>query len=326
MAQGPSNPRVTLAMPVFNGENFVEDALASLVSQSFDDLEVVITDNGSTDRTPEIVASFAERDPRVRYFRNSSNLGAAANYNRGLDLARGEFLKWCAHDDLIDPRHVEKLVTTLDANPSASLVYGRTICIDEDGEEIETVGAEAPELVSDNADERFYSAIVNAGTCFQIFGMYRTADLKKSTKHRPYYGSDRALLAEMALFGKHIRAPEAIFYNREHASRSINIADKVARSQWQNGDASRGAAAEHLNLARHLWEIAGRHGDWRLKTACRAKLLRRFSQPRQIARYALEATTLVTPGPARRIRRVFSGPSNVAEVRGSGRSSKQTNP
>ena len=91
-------------MPVYNGENYLESALESLLSQEFGDFELVISDNASTDRTPEILEAWSRKDERIVLHRNPTNLGGAANFNRVLDLARGEYFRWAGHDDLVDPR------------------------------------------------------------------------------------------------------------------------------------------------------------------------------------------------------------------------------
>ena len=103
-------PRVSLAMPVYNGDNFIEEAITSILAPDFDDFELIITDNASADRTEEICRAFAAKDDRVRYHRHEKNLGAAPNYNSGYELARGEYIKWCAHDDNISPNYVLSLI------------------------------------------------------------------------------------------------------------------------------------------------------------------------------------------------------------------------
>ncbi len=87
-------PRVSIGLPVFNGERYLARAIDSILAQDFRDLELVVCDNASTDRTAEICAAYARRDPRVRYHRNPRNLGAGPNYDRCFHLARGEYFKW----------------------------------------------------------------------------------------------------------------------------------------------------------------------------------------------------------------------------------------
>ena len=97
-------PRVSVGIPVFNGERFLAETIESILAQTFKDFEIVISDNASTDRTEEICRSYAARDPRIRYNRNDTNRGAAWNHNRVFELARGEYFKWQSHDDFCAPR------------------------------------------------------------------------------------------------------------------------------------------------------------------------------------------------------------------------------
>ncbi|MEO1397469.1 MAG: glycosyltransferase, partial [Pseudomonadota bacterium] len=92
-------PLVSLGLPVFNGADYLAEAIESILNQSLADFELILCDNASSDQTESICRSFAERDARVRYIRQARNLGAAANYNLAFEEARGTFFKWCAHDD-----------------------------------------------------------------------------------------------------------------------------------------------------------------------------------------------------------------------------------
>jgi glycosyltransferase involved in cell wall biosynthesis len=295
-------PRVTLAMPVYNGERFLRDAVESVLSQTFTDFELIITDNCSTDSTETICRGLAARDARIRYYRNQRNTGAADNFNLGFELARGRYLKWCAHDDLISADHLSYLTAALDADPSASLAYGRTICIDADNKIIPLIGEEMQESSSLDAIERFSRVITRPGTCFPIFGLFRMQLLRRTTLHRPYYGSDRALLAEAALLGRFRCVSDAVFYNRDHEQRSINISNKLVRSCWQNGAANKRAASEHLNLLFHLYEVAGRHPDVASKIRARLHVAKFAARPLQVSRYASEALCLLSPSLARELR------------------------
>ena len=98
-----SVPRVTIGLPVYNGENYLAAAIESLLSQTFTDFELVICDNGSTDRTEQVCRAYAARDARIRYYREVENRGLAWNFSRTFELARGEYFKWHAHDDLCGP-------------------------------------------------------------------------------------------------------------------------------------------------------------------------------------------------------------------------------
>lgn len=300
-----TNPKLTLAMPVYNGSNFIRNALDSILNQSFTDFELIICDNKSEDDTCEIVQAYAARDERIELIRNPHNIGASANYNLGFEHGRGEYLKWCAHDDKLSENYIEACIAVLDQEPDVALAFGSTLGITGKGEIVQPVGAETPSLESDDPAVRFKQAIDLAGTCFPIFGVFRRANLERSTLHRPYYGSDRAVIAEAALMGKFRRVEEAIFYNREHEQRSINIDDKVQRSLWQTGKKSRGAAAEHLQLAKHLFEIASRHRDKVSPMRLYPNLLRRNLTPYQLGRFGLELTNIVSPTVGQTAKKLF---------------------
>ncbi len=294
--------RVSLAMPIYNGERYVEETIRAILAQDFTDFELIITDNGSTDRTEEICRGFAARDPRIRYIRNARNLGASANYNLGLSLATGEFFKWCAHDDLISRNCIGALVRALEQDPEAIGAFPKTECIDETGTVIPLVGRQLPDNRGLTPARRFMRGVREGGTMFEIFGLFRREVLHKTMLHLPYYGSDRALLAEVALLGEFIRVPEATFFNREHRARSININDKLTRARWQGAAATKTRAMEHCQLLMHLFAISGRHRDVAAPLALRLHLLRYAAQPAQMGRYAMELLGLVAPGGPTQVR------------------------
>ena len=127
-------PRVSIGLPVYNGEKFIREAIDSIFSQTFEDFELIISDNGSTDRTQQICQAYAAQDLRIRYYRNKKNIGAARNYNLVFELASGEYFKWAAHDDLCAPEYLERCVEILDRDPDVVLCYPKTSIIDEHGE------------------------------------------------------------------------------------------------------------------------------------------------------------------------------------------------
>ena len=116
---GRRPPRVSFAIPVRNGEQFLGRALDSLLAQDFGDFEIVVCDNASTDATPDIVKRYAARDPRVRYVRNTEDIGQIENFNLAFRQSRGEFVRWMGADDWLDPSYARKCVAALDARPDA---------------------------------------------------------------------------------------------------------------------------------------------------------------------------------------------------------------
>ncbi|MDF3015351.1 MAG: putative glycosyl transferase [Thermomicrobiales bacterium] len=124
---------MSIGLPVFNGADYVAEAIASILRQTYQDFELLIQDNASTDRTEEICQEFARRDSRVSYVRNPENVGAISNYNLVFERARGRYFKWAAHDDVCAPTFFERCVEVLDAEPSVVLCSGQTRLINDDG-------------------------------------------------------------------------------------------------------------------------------------------------------------------------------------------------
>lgn len=309
-------PHVTIAIPVRNGEDFIEEAISSILGQSFQNLEVVISDNASTDGTERICRRFARHDERVKYHRLDENIGAGPNFNRAFALGRGKYFKWHAHDDMLSPTFVERCVDMLDRDEELSLVFGPTKCIDSMGREIEW-GAHLfmPPLTQEDPIERFRTVLRAAGSCFPIFGMFRTDILHRTCLHRPYYGSDRALIAEAALLGKIAEAPaDAIYYNREHPNRSINIRSKTARATWINGKSAPRHSLEHIDLLRHLIEIARRHEEVASQSTMLATVARFALTRAQLGRYAIDIARYIAPGGSEAVRDVVLRSEKMKQV------------
>ena len=214
-----TKPRVSIGLPVYNGENYLEDALTSILQQTYRDFELIISDNASTDRTQEICQRFVELDPRVRYVRNEQNLGPARNFNKTFLLSQGEFFKWVAHDDTYAPEYLEKCVAVLEKDPGVVLCYSKTKYIDKDGKPI---GAYDGHLRSDSSEThvRFGDLIMNL-KCFEIFGVIRSIALRQTALLGSFGHADGILLSHLGLMGRFHEIPEYLFFNRDHPDKSI---------------------------------------------------------------------------------------------------------
>ena len=224
----PHRPTVSIGLPVYNGENFLADALESLVSQTYSDFEIIVSDNASTDATEEIARRYMADDERIRYYRNDHNLGANPNYNRTFALARGEYFRWHAHDDRCDAKYLELCVDLLERDPSVSLVHSRTAYIDRNGDPliplrngfldpdgfIERLVQDddaVPMLASPYPHVRLDAVANRLTVFFDIFGLARTADVRQTMLLPNYYGADKVFLAEMALKGRLVRLDDELF-------------------------------------------------------------------------------------------------------------------
>jgi len=117
--------RVSVGVPVYNGGDVLQASLDCICNQTFDDIEIIICDNASTDQTADVCQDFAQRDRRIRYILNDTNIGSLANFQKTRDMAQSELFMWRAYDDLSDADFIEKLVGCHDANPSAVLAVGQ---------------------------------------------------------------------------------------------------------------------------------------------------------------------------------------------------------
>src|ERR1700683_4254551 len=112
--EGP-HPRLTIGLQVYNGENDLAECLEALLGQTYEDFELLISDNASTDATADICRRYAKRDPRIRYVRQPRNIGLGPNYNFLVDQATGEFFKPAWHDDLYARDLLKRCIQALDA-------------------------------------------------------------------------------------------------------------------------------------------------------------------------------------------------------------------
>lgn len=225
-------PRVSIGLPVYNGEQFLREALDSLTTQTFEDFELIISDNGSSDRTQEICRAYETKDRRIRYHRQDQNLGGAWNHNQVFALSKGEYFKWASHDDLCDPALLARCVEVLDTDASVILCHSKVKRIlDEHG----TVENYAVKLATDSPKPqvRFRDLILIRHRCFQIYGLIRSRGLKDTPLFAGCSGADRPLLARLGLAGRFYEIPEYLFVSRWHSGNSMMaIRSAHARIAW----------------------------------------------------------------------------------------------
>lgn len=227
------NPKVSIGLPVYNGERYLSVAIESLLAQTFQDFEIIICDNASTDRTASICQSFMSRDRRIRYYRNSKNIGAAANFNRTVELASGEYFKWAADDDICAPDLLRRCFEVLDKDSSVVLCQSEVTFIDENGKFIKNYDSKLHNYDSPEPHLRFADFIRKDHWCFDVFGLIRTKVLKQTPLIGSYAESDRNTLAALSLLGRFHRIPERLFFSRDHSERSIRKFRMPARrTEW----------------------------------------------------------------------------------------------
>ena len=225
-------PRVSVGMPVYNGERFLAAAIESILSQTFTDFELILSDNASTDSTEHICRRYAAADKRVRYFRNHANLGAARNFNRVYRAASGEYFKWAAHDDLCLADYLSRCVEVLDHDPSVVLCHPRVKTIDENGN-VMRIRTAALNGHANQPHMRFRDLVVIQHGCYAVFGLIRSAALSNTRLIGSYLSSDRVLLAELSLQGRFVEIPQCLFVRREHPGVSMRVNKNYGqRAAW----------------------------------------------------------------------------------------------
>ena len=210
-----SPPRVTIGLPVFNGENFLTSALRSLAGQDYPNLHIVIGDNGSTDATPQICKEFAASNANVTYLRSPENRGAAWNYNRLLDHAEGDYFKWQAHDDMCAPTLVSQCVDALERDPAVVVAYPQTALIDTEDAVVGEMDDDM-DLADATAHARLRRFLSIQTEYHPVFGVIRLDALRQTGLIGPYIGSDVVLLAELAMRGEFREVAGRLFLRRFH--------------------------------------------------------------------------------------------------------------
>jgi glycosyltransferase involved in cell wall biosynthesis len=212
-----ARPLVSIGLPVYNGERFLAGCLDSLLAQTYSDLEVVISDNASTDGTLAICERYAALDPRIRIFRSNENRGGAWNHNRVRELSGGEYFKWCGADDVIAPRFVEACVAALELEPAAVLAFPLSVVIDDHSQELRRTTDRLP-LSGDNVAVRFGALLRSWSTSHNPFyGVVRRAALDRTRPLGAFLANDRCLLSELAIAGPFLQVEEYLMYRRLHA-------------------------------------------------------------------------------------------------------------
>jgi len=227
-------PLVTIGVPVFNGEQYLREALDSALAQDYDPLEIVIADNASCDDTPNICRAYAQRDRRVRYLRNPENLGGTQNFARVLAEARGKYFTWLAHDDVLaSTGYIRATVEVLEQNPDVVLCGSSMNVLEFDGP-----GTSSPALLEpiypdrdwQQARRRFFRCPFDSLIYFAIYGVFRREVLLTVPLTERWYRGRRVsldmenpILAALATRGRIVALPELLRSFRHHASSTWHV-------------------------------------------------------------------------------------------------------
>ena len=296
---GDKKAHVSIGLPVFNGDKYLEEALDSILSQTYPDFELIISDNASTDRTQEICRAYAMKDQRIRYYRNASNLGAAQNFNRVFELSSGEYFKWASHDDLCASEYLERCAGILDRRSDVVLCYPKTTIIDRDGEFVEEY-FDGFHLDSPKPHVRFRNLFRAPGLCNPVFGLIRASALRRTRLVGSYASSDRVLLGELALSGQFYEVPEFLFLRRGHPQRSLaaNVTDSDIAAWFDPSTRGQILLPRWRRLLEYLRAVRRAPLSWSERMRCYAQIGRLALLPakwRNMGRELLKALQQTSP-------------------------------
>jgi glycosyltransferase involved in cell wall biosynthesis len=220
-------PRVSIAMPVYNGERYLPEAVNSILAQTFADFELVLCDNASTDGTEDLCRRYAATDCRVRYHRNRRNIGVAANFDLASAMCTAALVKWAASDDVLGPTCLEDCVEILDHNADVVLAVPRGRLIDSSGNPID----HAPGVLKPiewpaeplNRVQRYIdmlTTIESVAVMLCLHGLFRIDLLPQRLTLRPYPMSDRETILSALLAGRFMETSRVSLFLRMHAASS----------------------------------------------------------------------------------------------------------
>ena len=232
-------------MPVFNGEKHLRKALDSILSQTYQDFELIISDNASSDKTQQICLEYTQKDDRVSYYRNERNFGAVWNFNRVFKLSSSPYFKWAAHDDLIAPTFLHECINVLEHDHSVVLCHSKTARYDEFDQ---VVGFYDNGSIADSPKPhiRFRDVLWRKAFPWMIFGVFRRTALIQTPLFQNFLSSDWNLPADISLIGRIVEIPQYLLFRRDHpqsytASVSARhlIIDYRNRLAWWTGKRKR---------------------------------------------------------------------------------------
>lgn len=276
------SPLISIGLPVYNGQNFIAEAIKCVLNQTCSNWELVICDNRSTDRTLAICRQLAEQDNRIRVYQNARNMGVCFNYSEVFRLSRGQYFKWMAHDDLFAPRFIETCIQELKKDEDLVLAFTKMCYVDAAGRVLRRQAYELS-VLGPTAESRAkqFLALAAQSTDFLwlAYGVVRRDVLQQSGSMGLYAGSDQVLLFRIALCGRIKQINEEMFFRREHPEAETCKRGSTVRER------AKGAYADDNRrfvfpwcriLKEHLISVLGTPIPFWSRLRCTSAVLRRF--------------------------------------------------
>jgi glycosyltransferase involved in cell wall biosynthesis len=233
-----AKPLISIGMPAYNGEQYIRKALDSLLAQDYDNFELIISDNASTDATRKICREYADKDQRIRVYVQSRNIGAIANFKAVLEMAQGKYFMWAAVDDFWLPEFVSVLVNELETHSEAGVAMCAVDRVCEDGQLFDTIRF----INTDNPNQRSYFQMLKGLTLGKkynlfIYGLFRSPLLKQAMRLYPEVpGPDRLLICQLALATR-FRYVDQVLHIRLHHEQPFNVREPDENfNRMQNED------------------------------------------------------------------------------------------
>ena len=265
------NPTVSIGLPVHNGARYLREAIGDFLHQTYEDFELIVSDNASTDETEAIVREAAALHERIRYVRNETNIGALPNSNRTIELARGRYFCLAAHDDRHAPDFLERLVAALEENSDAVLAYSRCVLIDEAGEPLRAIPERGLHTMPNGQTvdydqklerplpsetvKRYHVILQSNDVNAPTHGLFRRRSLERIGGPH-FHGSDRLIVAHAALLGRFVFVDEPLFSFRIHSGSTLFL----SREEWakrETGEELGASPLATLGTLRNFWKAVG---------------------------------------------------------------------
>lgn len=228
---------VTIGLPVFNGEKYLKRALNSLLHQTYSNFTLIISDNASTDATPQICETFKKKDKRVQYFRYDKNQGMSWNFNNVFDLANTTYFMWAAADDIWEPDFINSCMKLLLSNDMALVAGSMANLVNPKNSKILLTdpGLETINLKPKDRFIRYKSSLysgVHVGAIF--YGIYRVNYLKKVLPMKKVIANDQLILAELSLLGEFLTVKKPLLTKRWGGASKSHSANAKAQGIQNN--------------------------------------------------------------------------------------------
>jgi glycosyltransferase involved in cell wall biosynthesis len=220
-------PKISIGMPAYNSAATIGATIESLLVQSHGDFELIVSDNASTDSTRDVVEAYRRRDARIRYERQSFNIGINPNYSRVAQLARGEFFKWSSSSDWCAPTFLERCLAVIAAHDDTVLVAPRTRLFRDNPDSCEDYASDI-EILDDRPSARLRRLTSTLTLNNAINGLIRTSALRRTRLMEAYLSADVVLLGHLALLGKFRLLNERLFYRRMEVATATALQDPAA--------------------------------------------------------------------------------------------------